>query len=130
MTDKPLLKRIAAARVFVASMDKAVRFYRDTLGLHLAGQTPGTAIFTLQGLDFIVEQADPTDPEGAAMIGRFTALSFEVNDCKAACGVLTGKSVQFLGSAQAQVWGGTLAHFLDPDGNVLTLVEYPETSAG
>lgn len=130
MSDAPLIKRIAAARVFVANMDKAVRFYRDSLGLSLSGQTSGTAVFNLKGLDFIVELADPTDPEGAAMIGRFTALSFEVADCKAACGVLTGKSVQLLGPAQTQAWGGTLAHFLDPDGNVLTLVEYPLGNPG
>lgn len=129
MTGTPLLQRLAAARVFVANLDKAVRFYRDSLGLSLSGQTSGTAVFVLNGLDFIVEQANPADPEGAAMIGRFTALSFEVEDCKAACGELTGKGVQFLGPAQTQAWGGTLAHFLDPDGNVLTLVEYPPRPA-
>lgn len=129
MADTPLVKRLAAARVFVASMDKAIRFYRDTLSLPLMGQTSDTAIFSLEGVDFIVEQADPTDPEGDAMIGRFTALSFEVEDCQAACGRLTGKSVHLLGPAQKQGWGGTLAHFLDPDGNVLTLVQYPAPAA-
>lgn len=129
MTESPLLKRFAAARVFVANIDKAVRFYRDTLGLSLVGQTQGSAVFSVQGLDFIIEHADAADPEGAAMIGRFTALSFEVEDCQAVCGVLTGKSVHLLGPAQKQAWGGTLAHFLDPDGNVLTLVEYPKPSA-
>jgi len=125
MTDTPLLKRIAAARVFVANLEKAIRFYRDSLGLTLSGQTSSTAVFVLNGLDFIVETANPAEPEGAAMIGRFTALSFEVENCKDACGQLTGQGVQFLGPAQTQAWGGTLAHFLDPDGNVLTLVEYP-----
>lgn len=126
MSDDPLIKRVAAARVFVANIDKATRFYRDTLGLPLTGQTSESAVFAPKDIDFIVERADPTDPDGAEMIGRFTALSFEVEDCSATVGVLTGKSVQFLGPAQKQAWGGTLAHFLDPDGNVLTLVEYPK----
>lgn len=126
MTDDPLIIRVAALRVFVANMDKAVRFYRDTLGLPLSGQTPDSAVFAPKDIDFIVERANPADPDGAEMIARFTALSFEVADCSAAVGLLTGKSVQFLGPAQKQSWGGTIAHFLDPDGNVLTLVEYPK----
>lgn len=125
MTDDPLIKRVAAARVFVANLDKAVRFYRDVLGLPLSGQTSESAVFSPKDIDFIVERADPTDPDAAEMIGRFTALSFEVTDCISTVGVLTGRSVHFLGPAQKQAWGGTLAHFLDPDGNVLTLVEYP-----
>ena len=126
MTDNPLITRVAALRVFVANMDKAVRFYRDTLGLPLSGQTPELAVFSPKDIDFIVERANPEDPEGAEMIARFTALSFEVADCRVAVGLLSGKSVQFLGPAQKQSWGGTVAHFLDPDGNVLTLVEYPQ----
>ena len=126
MTDNPLITRVAALRVFVANMDKAVRFYRDTLGLPLSGQTPESAEFSPKDIDFIVERANPEDPEGAEMIARFTALSFEVADCRVAVGLLSGKSVQFLGPAQKQSWGGTVAHFLDPDGNVLTLVEYPQ----
>ena len=32
----------------------------------------------------------------------------------------------FDGFPEAQEWGGALAFFYDPDGNVLTLVEYPK----
>jgi catechol 2,3-dioxygenase-like lactoylglutathione lyase family enzyme len=128
MTEKTLIKKVAAARIFVANVDKAVRFYRDTLGLPLSGQTADSAGFKPKDIDFIVERVNPADPDAAEMIGRFTALSFAVDDCMAAVGSLTGKSVQFLGPAQKQAWGGTVAHFLDPDGNVLTLVEYPKAT--
>ena len=127
MSTDTLITRVAAVRVFVANFDKALRFYGYTLGLPLSGKTSESAVFQPKDIDFIVERADPSDPDGAEMISRFTALSFEVGDCLAVVGVLTGKGVQFLGPAQKQAWGGTLAHFLDPDGNVLTLVEYPKT---
>jgi predicted enzyme related to lactoylglutathione lyase len=94
----------------------------------LSGQTADSAGFKPKDIDFIVERVNPADPDAAEMIGRFTALSFAVDDCMAAVGSLTGKSVQFLGPAQKQAWGGTVAHFLDPDGNVLTLVEYPKAT--
>lgn len=128
MTNDSIIKKVVAARVFVANVDKAVRFYRDTLGLPLSGQTADSAVFAPKDIDFIIERVNPADPDAAEMIGRFTALSFAVDDCIAAVGLLTGKSVQFLGPAQKQAWGGTIAHFLDPDGNVLTLVEYPKAA--
>lgn len=121
------LKRLAAVRVFVAELSKAVRFYESTLGLSLAGQASESAVFKLENADLIIERANPADPEGAEMIGRFTALSLETEDCQSLVGALTAKGVQFLGPVQTQAWGGKLAHFLDPDGNVLTLVEYPKS---
>jgi catechol 2,3-dioxygenase-like lactoylglutathione lyase family enzyme len=121
-----MVSRLAAVRVFVANVDKATRFYRDSLGLDCVGQSKSAAVFRVNDIDFIVEYANPAHPEGAEMIGRFTALSFAVGDCAGVVGKLTGIGVQFLGPAQKQDWGGTLAHFLDPDGNVLTLVQYPQ----
>ncbi|MDG2320130.1 MAG: VOC family protein [Rhodospirillaceae bacterium] len=126
MPEESILKRFAAARVFVSNVDKAARFYGDTLGLTISVESVQSVIFTLQNMDLIIEQADPTNPEGAEMIGRFTALSFAVEDCQSAVGLLTGKNVQFLAPAQKQAWGGFVAHFLDPEGNVLTLVEHPK----
>ena len=126
MSEEANLNRIAAARIFVTNLERAARFYGDTLGLSQSGQSSDTVVFTLENMDLIIEAADPTDPEGAEMIGCFTALSFAVKDCQTTVGALTGKGAQFLASAQKQPWGGVTAHFLDPDGNVLTLVEYPK----
>ncbi len=126
MPSDGMISRLAAVRVFVANVDKATRFYRDTLGLACFGQSKSASVFRINDLDFIVEYANPADPDAAEMIGRFTALSFAVEDCLNVVGKLTGLGVQFLGPAQKQEWGGTLAHLLDPDGNVLTLVQYPQ----
>jgi Glyoxalase/Bleomycin resistance protein/Dioxygenase superfamily len=38
---------------------------------------------------------------------------------------LQGRPIEWLGSPERQPWGGLLSHFKDPDGNVLTLVQYP-----
>ena len=35
---------------------------------------------------------------------------------------LTGKGVVFTEPPEKQQWGGTIAHFRDPDGNILTLL--------
>lgn len=38
---------------------------------------------------------------------------------------LLARGVEFLAPPQRMPWGGVLAHFRDPDGNVLTLVGAP-----
>ena len=40
-------------------------------------------------------------------------------------GDLEQKGVRLTAPPEAQDWGGVLAHFADPDGNILTLVQYP-----
>jgi lactoylglutathione lyase len=50
--------------------------------------------------------------------------SFAVKDIARVFGELTSKGVEFIHSPEKQFWGGTMAYFKDPDGNVMTLVEY------
>jgi len=116
--------RIAAVRLWVADLTAALPFYRDTLRLRPTGggAADGYAMFDAGGTDLIVEAAGPDD---ADLIGRFAGVSFEVEDCAAAHSALTAQGVRFYGAPEPQPWGGVLAHFFDPAGNVLTLVEYP-----
>jgi predicted enzyme related to lactoylglutathione lyase len=53
---------------------------------------------------------------------RFLAVSLQVEDIHAVYLELLEKGVVFLGPPEKMAWGGTLAHFKDPDGNVLTLL--------
>ena len=69
-----------------------------------------------------LERVDPADPESAESVGRFVAVSLEVDDIDATYETLTRRGVEFLGAPEKQPWGGTLAHLRDPDGNVLTLL--------
>lgn len=73
----------------------------------------------------IVEYVDPGDPEAAGLVARFTAFSFTVTNMEATLNDLRKLGIEWLGIAERQTWGGLLSHFKDPDGNILTLVEYP-----
>lgn len=114
--------RLAAIRLFVTDLDRARAFYDGLLDWPLKVADAGFAVFSLGGVDVIVEVADPDDPEEAAFIGRFTGISFSVQDIDHAYRTLLDAGVRFDGPPQVQPWGGTLAHFFDPDGNTLTLV--------
>ena len=113
-----------AVRIFVSDLERAVDFYRDQLGLELATQkAPSYAVFQLPSVTLLVEQVDPKEEEFKDLVGRFTGVSFTTTDIRVAYDRLRETGVIFEGPPEKQAWGGTLAHFHDPDGNVLTLVE-------
>lgn len=113
-----------AVRIFVRQWPEACAFYGATLGLpeRFRNDDLGWAEFDLSGPCFGVERVEPGDREGEAMIGRFMGVSLRVEDMDQAYRSLQEKGVHFTSPPEKQDWGGSLAHFQDPDGNVLTLL--------
>ena len=116
-----VLRSLNAARIFVDDLERARRFYGDVLALRETSATPDWAVFDIDGKNLVVEKVPPDDPEHD-LVGRFLAVSFDVDDIDAAYRDLTAKGVSFVEPPEKQVWGGTLACLRDPDGNILTLV--------
>ena len=122
------LKGIQHLRVFAfpGEWTEAVAFYGDTLGLRLISRRDkdGVAVFKLGGSDTLsVERANPKDREEKKLVGRFLGVSIGVDDIRRAYKELSAAGVMFDAAPQANAWGGTLTHFRDPAGNVLSLVE-------
>lgn len=116
---------IEAVRVFTTDLARARRFYAGALGLPETSYGGGAAVFDTGQAKLIVEHIDADDPEAAELLGRFTAFSFTVASMAAAITELAPHSIDWLSRSERQPWGGVLSHLRDPDGNVLTLVEYP-----
>lgn len=116
---------IEAVRVFTTKLAEARRFYANTLGLPEVFADDAIAMFDTGQAKLIVEHVDAGDPEATGLVGRFTAFSFTVADMERAVNDLGDRSIEWLGLPERQAWGGLLAHFKDPDGNILTLVQYP-----
>ena len=116
-----ILKSLSAVRIFVDDLDRARRFYRDVLELAERDAQAEWAVFELDGKHIIVEAVPPDDPEHD-LVGRFLAVSFEVDDIDATYRELTQRGVEFAHPPERQAWGGTLAFPRDPDGNTFTLV--------
>lgn len=49
-------------------------------------------------------------------------ISIQVDDIHLVYNDLCGKGVKFTGPPAKQPWGGVLAHMVDPDNNVVTLL--------
>ena len=125
MTGKSLIGGVSAIRLFVHDIEAAEAFYTGRLGLALSVAAPDCLIYEIGGVQLIVETIDADDKAHADYVGRFTGLSFNVEDCAAAHNRLSAAGVAFDCAPTIQDWGGILAHFRDPDGNVLTLVQPP-----
>ena len=111
-------------RIFVTDWPAALAFYRDTLGMPVAFESEeiGWAELAIEGSSLALERVADDDEEGRSMVGRFLGVSLEVADVEAVYKTLRERGVTFSGPPARQPWGGTLAHFEDPEGNVLTLL--------
>jgi len=116
--------KLYAVRVFVSDWERSLDFYSNTLGMPVAFASAemGWAELDTGGAHLALERADPEDAESAALVGRMLGVSLEVDDITSTYETLVSRGVGFLGSPEKQAWGGVLAHFRDPDGNVLTLL--------
>lgn len=116
--------KLYAVRIFVRDWKRALDFYANTLGMPVAfaNEQLGWAELATEGSHLALERVRPDDRESLGYVGRFAGVSLQVADVAAAYGELRAKGVDFVAPPEKQPWGGTLAHFRDPDGNVLTLL--------
>jgi len=126
MATQKIVTDISAVRLFVSDLGRAIDFYTSTLGLDLTIQDDASyALFQLPNVTLLVERVDSGDEEFRDLVGRFSGVSLTTYSISAAFERLSAAGVRFDGPPELQPWGGTLAHFHDPDNNVLTLVEAP-----
>jgi catechol 2,3-dioxygenase-like lactoylglutathione lyase family enzyme len=108
-------------------METAKLFYGETLGLPSRGASHGAAIFDVGGQDLRLSPVPATNPSD------HTVLGFAVSSLADATAALRSRGVSFERFAQLPLdekgvlttpEGARVAWFRDPDGNLLSLVEY------
>jgi len=116
--------RLYAVRIFVSDWNRALDFYTKTLEMPIAfaDEAMGWAELGIDGSHLALERAAPGDAESAEYVGRFVGVSLQVPSVAECYAELSARGVEFLAPPERQPWGGVLAHFRDPDGNVLTLL--------
>jgi predicted enzyme related to lactoylglutathione lyase len=95
---------------FVADMDRAIKFYRDVIGLPLKFQSPGWSEFATGEITLALHPASEKNPAGRLEMG------FNVPDLQQFHTELTGNGVQFTMPPARQDFGGMLAQFVDSEG--------------
>ena len=107
--------------VLVQDMDRAVRFYKDHLGLSLNYEQEDWAIFD-EGVGLMLSP-DPLPSDTIAVNAVF--ISLNVADVQQAFNELTSKGVAFL-VPPTDVGGAIIATLRDSEGNLLQILQHSE----
>lgn len=119
--------RVWYVNVFVRDLERSIAFYRDVLDLtpQYADPAFGYASFEA-GPIRIGLAAVPEGSENAHLAGRHTGVGLGVTDLARSHAVLAERGVRFTAAPEKQPWGGFMALFEDPDGNVFYLDQLRE----
>ncbi len=115
---------------FVATKKPALarKFYEKSLGLKFVSDEPFAIVFDANDIMLRVSKVKNL------VTARHTVLGWEVSDIRAEIKRLAKKGVRFerfegLGQDEAGIWtspsGAQIAWFRDPDGNTLSLTQFP-----
>jgi lactoylglutathione lyase len=115
-----MVPTLYSVAIFVHDIERAVDFYRDTLGLPMTKHGSFGAEFLESDTHVGLQPA--VHPQAKALVGRHTGITLFVPDLLHYCGVLHDRGVRFLAEPTQQAWG-IMAMISDPDGNVLALWE-------
>lgn len=115
------LDRIGQIAVPVSDVERAVRFYRDTLGMRFLFQAPpGLAFFDVGGVRLML------DGPARAQAGNSSVIYYQVEDLEAAVATLSERGVRFEAEPHLiakmpdhELW---MAFLRDPDENLLALM--------
>lgn len=119
------------AFVTIVDVARAKEFYRDRLGLYLVSEEPPFAlVFDARGVMLRLSIAKELQP------ARGTVLGWQVPDICAAARDLQQAGIHFerydrMKQDELGIWtspsGAKVAWFKDPDGNILSLSEFPKS---
>ncbi len=113
---------IGYINLHVHDVAREIAFFRDVVGLelqfadesfHYARFDGGTVGFAVAGSG----EAAPSEPPA----DRLTGIGFVVEDVDAACREMKVRGARFTMEPSRQPWGGYMAMFADPEGNVFYL---------
>lgn len=118
MSEQFRLSKIGLVMLGVGDLARSVAFYRDRLGLKLAGQFEGFAFFDGGGVTLALSSGL------AQSIGKGPGDSevvFAVEHVRAAFDAMRGQGVEFLNQPRSVSPGNWAANFHDPDGHLLSI---------
>ncbi len=118
-----MITGVAGVIIWTDNLERLFEFYRDTLGLTPHSVRPHFIAFRWGDMRLSLgkhwQVAGPSQDPYRIMI------NLAVEDIHAMSTSLMRQGVQFIKPPTAEEWGGWVATFLDPDGNVLQLMQQP-----
>ena len=114
--------RIGYINHHIHDFERGVAFFRDVVGLELQFSDPSFHYARFDGgtVSFAVASgggAAPAEP----LPDRLSGIGFVVDDVDAAFREMKARGARFTMEPSKQPWGGYMAMFADPEGNVFYL---------
>jgi catechol 2,3-dioxygenase-like lactoylglutathione lyase family enzyme len=114
-----MIKSVWGVTLSVSDLKEAIAFYEKTLGLNKKYEYSSYAGFQCGG----VEVGLTVVKKEKGHIAGAPSIQFLVDSVDAVYEELRKKGVDFVRSPHDEPWGGREAGFLDPDGNLLEVVQ-------
>lgn len=130
-----MIDRLGSVPIFVTDQERALAFYRDTLGLEVVMDIPiGGSLRWIAvaphkgGTELILFHpaiGGQRAEELANRVGAFTGIVLLTHDIHKTYAELCAQGVVFESEPVQQPWGGLETWFSDPDGNRFHLAQRP-----
>ncbi|MCK4434536.1 VOC family protein [Candidatus Bathyarchaeota archaeon] len=115
-----MIKAVWCTIFYVPSLEKAAKFYEETLGLEKKLEYSSYVDFECGGVEIELilklkelQKISPASP----------SVEFLVDDVKKVCDKLKSKGVRSIKELHEEPWGGKQATFTNPDGNILEITQ-------
>jgi lactoylglutathione lyase len=119
--------RLGYAILFVADIERSVRFYRDVIGLPFRFANESYAEFATEGAKFSLfarsqlRELIGREPSTGGASWAHGEVSFLVEDVDAEHERLESAGVEVLAPPTDRPWGERTLHLTDPDGHLIEL---------
>lgn len=121
-----MIEGVAGVIIWTDNLAAMTAFYRDTLGLPLHSERPHFVAFEWGDMRFSIGAHDAVS--GRTREPHRIMVNFATSDIRALHARLSAAGVRFIRPPEREHWGGMVATFADPDGNLLQLLEQAGTS--
>jgi predicted enzyme related to lactoylglutathione lyase len=118
-----VLDYFAGVIYWTDNLAEMVTFYRYALGMDVHSVHPDFAAFELGGIRISV--GTHSEVSGPSVEGLRVMVNLGVHDIFGTYETLKSRGVIFIRAPEREDWGGWVATFSDPDGNLLQLLQQP-----
>ena len=118
-----MIDGVAGVIIWTERMAAMAAFYRDTLGLPVHSERPHFVAFEWGEMRFSI--GEHSEVRGKSAEPQRIMVNLATSDIHTLHARLTVAGVRFIRLPEREHWGGWVATFEDPDGNMLQLLEQP-----
>ena len=122
-----MITGVVGVVIWTEDVDRLVSFYRDTLGLNPHSVRPGFVAFKWGAMRLSIGKHSAV--QGKTAEPHRIMVNLGVEEIHSAYRHLSARGVEFLRPPEREHWGGWVSTFADPDGNILQLLQQPDTAS-